>query len=238
KAPPMPFVRCGEVPPPIRVESNGFQGTCVMHRLLQATAAVALVGSSALLSGAAPAADLARPAAPLPVAAPIGGHWSGTYIGGFAGGHWSKDRWQSDETAPANSAAFGPQDLHVDGFTGGFVSGANLQLGSWAFGVETDIRALTGNDNFDNLRPPFPGASSDAIETKMRWNGDARFRFGYDMSGPWGAWMPFVAGGAAYARTKTTLTDVTNPAPFPQQASVEQNRIGYTIGAGVDWMFA
>ena len=169
--------------------------------------------------------------APVPYLAP----WAGVYVGLFAGGHWSRDRWTSDTTAPADF--LGPFNLNANGFSGGLVSGANLQRGNFVWGVETDIGFFTGSNNFGPLPTLFPGnADIDSIETKLRYNAHARLRFGYSM----GSWLPFIAAGAAYANTRATLTDTTNPtAASPDVTrSITQNRIGYTIGGGVDVAFA
>ena len=190
----------------------------------------ASVGMTFALGATAFAADVAprlRPA-PVPYLAP----WAGVYLGGFAGGHWSKDRWNSDETQPAG--ILGPFDLKVDGFTGGFVSGANMQHGNFVWGIETDIGFFTGSNNFGPLRTLFPGlggAFADSIETELRYNAHARLRFGWSM----GSWLPFVAAGVAYANTRTTFTDTQNDAR-PDTLSLTQDRVGYTIGGGVDWM--
>jgi opacity protein-like surface antigen len=184
--------------------------------------------TSLALGATALAADLPplKRAAPVPVMGP----WAGVYLGGFVGGQWSKDRWTSDETDPAET--LGAINLKANGFTGGVISGANLQFGNAVWGVETDLGALTGSNTF-NARIPPGFTDIDSIQTKLRYNAHARLRFGWSM----GSWMPFVAAGGAYANTKSTLTDSTNTTR-PVLASVTQDRVGYTIGAGVDWMFA
>jgi outer membrane immunogenic protein len=199
-----------------------------MRAIFLATTAMTLVlGSGAL------AADM-RAAPPLKRVAPAihAGNWSGSYFGGFAGGHWSKDRWSSDETAPA--FPFGPFALALDGFSGGIISGVNIQHGNFVWGLETDLGVLTGKNNFGPLRSLFSAAEIDSIETKLRYNAHARLRFGWSM----GAWMPFAAAGAAYANTRTTITDTQNGPASPDTQSFTHHRIGYTIGGGIDWMFA
>lgn len=195
-----------------------------MRKSLLATTALSLVVSSGAF-----AADL-----PVTRAAPalVSGPWAGVYFGGFAGGHWSKDRWTADETDPPSD--LGPFDLKVDGFTGGFISGANMQHGNFVWGIETDIGLLTGSKNFGPLRTLFPGnAAIDSIETKLRYNAHARLRFGWSM----GSWMPFIATGVAYSNTRSTLTDTQNGSA-PDTLSITQDRVGYTIGGGIDWMIS
>jgi outer membrane immunogenic protein len=184
--------------------------------------------STTALTQIGSAADLPRQA-PLPL--PYSSPWAGIYGGVFAGGHWSRDRWGSDDTNPTER--FGPFDLSVNGFSGGALLGANIQQGKWVWGPELDAGFLTGSETFP-ARVLFPtNADIDSIESKLRWNAHARLRFGYDM----GSWMPFLALGVAYANTRVTLTDSTVPPPLPTVQSISLNRIGYTFGGGVDWMF-
>ena len=155
------------------------------------------------------------------------GPWSGAYVGGFAGGHWSTDRWTSEGTTPARFN--GPFDFDMDGFTGGVLWGANFQRGNWVWGVEADVGALSGSHTF----APLLNTTIQSIGTELNWNAHGRLRFGYAMSN----WLPFVAAGIAYANTKSAIVDFPNP-PLPSSGTTKLNRIGYTMGVGLDWMFA
>lgn len=201
-----------------------------MRKLLLASTTLSLAaGSAALAADQRPAPQLRR--------APVisTDSWAGVYIGGFAGGHRSTDRWVSDETdPPAHFLTGRPLDLKAGGFSGGFISGANMQHGNFVWGLETDIGLLTGKKELGQLRTLFPGvAEIDSIETKLRYDAHARLRFGWSMGG----WLPFIATGVAYANTKTTLTNTQN-GTRPDTQSVTSHRIGYTVGGGIDWMFA
>jgi outer membrane immunogenic protein len=130
------------------------------------------------------AARQAMPAAVQPL-------WAGVYLGLFAGGHWSRDRWTSDGTQPAGD--FGPFDLHPRGFSGGELVGANVQHGNFVWGPELDVGWLTGSGTFDAT--PFADHDIDSVESRPRWNAHARVRFGYAT----GEFLPFIAGGAAFS---------------------------------------
>jgi len=133
-----------------------------------------------------------------------GSTWSGVYLGVFAGGTWSKDRWSSDETSPAAGA---PIDLNSNDFTGGGLVGANLQMGRWVWGAELDVGFLNGGRtlNFDGM------ADVQSIKSEINWNGHARLRFGYDG----GRFMPFIAGGLAFPHSASVArpNDTTNCVP-------------------------
>jgi outer membrane immunogenic protein len=169
-----------------------------------------------------------------PVAPAVGG-WTGGYVGVFAGGHWSNDRWTSDETSPAEG--LGAFDLKPKGGNFGGLIGANLQQGRAVWGIEADGGWMTGSGDLGQLRTLFPGpfpnsADIDSIETKMRANAHGRLRFGYDA----GNWLPFIAGGVAYANTRVTIADVGTP-NLPVE-TIALNRVGFSFGGGVDWRFA
>jgi outer membrane immunogenic protein len=174
-------------------------------------------------AGTAPATGAVYKAPPAPAAGP----WTGGYVGAFAGGHWSTDRWISDEISPGDD--FGSLGIDVDGFTGGGLIGANLQYGRLVWGVEADIGLLTGRASFPGR--PGDGDFLDSIETKMRWNAHARLRFGYDA----GNWLPFIAGGVAYAGTRVTINNFDGT---PPSGSIDLNRVGFSFGGGLDWRFA
>jgi outer membrane immunogenic protein len=145
--------------------------------------------------------------------------WSGVYLGVFAGGTWARDRWSSDETSPAAGA---PIDLNSNDFTGGGLIGANLQMGRWVWGAELDVGFLNGGRtlNFDNM------ADVQSIKSEINWNGHARLRFGYDG----GRFMPFIAGGLAFAETDATFVAGS------ETERHNQLRTGASLGAGVDFL--
>ena len=138
-----------------------------MRPILLASTAVSL----ALGTGAF-AADLQlqRPA-PVVVAP-----WAGVYVGGFAGGHWSRDRWTGDETNPLSN--LGPFDLEADGFTGNVVlkvsEGLAEQLlrmfsGAFSGGRDAGAAAGAGSPLGDALRQTL-GHSMGALRQKLDYS--------------------------------------------------------------------
>ena len=51
-----------------------------------------------------------------------------------------------------------------------------------------------------------------------------------------GTWLPYVTGGLAYGESKINGTQ-TLPAPVTA-FSMSNTRVGWTVGAGVEWAFA
>nr|WP_049824674.1 outer membrane beta-barrel protein [Rhodopseudomonas palustris] len=189
-----------------------------------------LFGTAAALvmMSSASAADLA--ARPYTKAAPIVAPvltWNGFYIGGQGGYGWGS----SDETvfAAANTPAFfGSQKYDTSGGFAGGVVGYNWQSGAVVFGLEGDYHwaDINGTSSVINVGPPNLG---DTYSTKLRGFGDIKGRLGY-AAGP-ALW--FVSGGAA-------VGDLQHRYDGGAANTFVQNKTkwGYTVGAGVEYMFA
>ena len=189
-----------------------------------------LLGTAALLAMAtsASAADLAaRPYTKAPVAVAQVMSWTGFYIGAQGGYGWGS----SDEVFfnGANTAAFiGTQKYDVDGGFAGGVVGYNWQTGAFVLGIEGDYHwsSISGRSGVINVGPPNVG---DTYFTKLRGFGDVKGRLGY-AAGPA---LFFVSGGAAVGDLQHRYDGV------PGNVFVQnETRWGYTVGAGVEYMFA
>jgi outer membrane immunogenic protein len=183
----------------------------------------------AALSAPAFAADMPMAVKSRPVVAPVA-DWSGIYLGISAGGVWGRNEWSSDETSP-----FTPGAYDTTGWTVGGILGANVQIQRTVVGVEFDGNwaDVTGSKA---IGTPFglftPNISS--IDNRIDWTAHARARVGYSF----GSWMPFIAGGAAFAGVRDRLnfiTPVTNFGVTYPGYSDSRARVGFTIGGGVDW---
>ncbi len=215
-----------------------------MKRIFLASATLV---AFAALSGAN-AADMALKAPPK--AAPPPCTWCGFYVG--LNGGYSFGR-ASDSTTltgtPVVPALLTGSD-HLNGWVGGGQIGYNWQVDPrWLFGVEADIQA-TGQRGSETLPTfiagGFPFAPGDSITgnytQKLPWFGTARLRLGYE---PSDTWLLYVTGGVAFGEVRNTLNlSVTTNLPGPalvttaQSASVSNNRTGWTVGAGSEWMLS
>ena len=178
-----------------------------------------LLGTVALVAlGAAPAlaADLAaRPYTKAPAyAAPIY-NWTGFYIGGHIGGAFGGNN---------NFAGFGGNN---DGrFLGGVQIGADYQFApSWVVGIEAQYSWLGSN----NRTTTFPTAPVAVYGYNERGLGSVTGRLGYT----WGPALLYVKGGYAYSDNSNALT-VGGAAV----AITGSRHDGYTVGAGLEYMFA
>jgi outer membrane immunogenic protein len=183
-----------------------------MKKLLLATVALVAIGATA----PALAADLGaapRTYTKAPVyAAPIY-NWTGFYIGGHIGGAFTGDN------------SLGSNDGR---FLGGVQGGADYQFGNnWVIGVEAEYSWLS--DNRTGTQFPLGTIAS----TNSNELGSVTGRLGYSF----GPTLLYAKGG--YAWKDSDNISVTNFAGVPVAFATNGNhRDGYTVGGGLEYMFA
>jgi outer membrane immunogenic protein len=168
------------------------------------------------LAGPAAAADLApRPytkAPPAPVVPAIVYNWTGFYIGGHIGGDF----------AGSNSLA-GNNGRFLGGVQGGF----DYQFTSnFVGGIEAEYSWMAGNNN----GVTFPGGV--VVTDKRDQLGSVTGRAGYT----WGPGLLYAKGGYAFREDNNVNVAVAGaPAAF---TTTGNNKNGWTVGAGLEYMFA
>jgi len=186
---------------------------------------------------------------PSPAPAAPAANWTGFYVGGNAGGAWGSDRVTSTLNAPAPflpvdtaavSSAASPT-LSPNGFTGGLQAGYNWQNGSWVWGGEADFDYL-GLKASNNATLPFPSTLpggavgpptaffSTATSEQASWLFTARQRLGWANEN----WLIYATGGLAVGRDKFSQ-NVGLVAPSVETIANSSTRVGWTIGAGVEY---
>jgi outer membrane immunogenic protein len=185
-----------------------------MKKFLLATVAIAAFGTAL----PAQAADLGyrAPYQKAPAYAPIY-NWTGFYIGAHAGGAFSSDSNFNNGLGTGNNGN--------GRLLGGFQAGADWQFNpNWVVGVEGQYSWLSGN-----VGAVFPGGF--AYTNNQNGLGSLTGRVGYT----WGPGLLYVKGGYAYSDNNEAVTLASVPVPFTINGD---HRNGYTIGAGVEYMFA
>jgi len=186
------------------------------------------------MTGSAFAADMAPRYTKAPVAAPIVTYnWTGCYLGGNVGGGWHR----VDQVANTNSAlvpfvpplALGAGDGSE--FIGGVQVGCDYQFaGNWVIGVQGmfDFGNINSRNNVPDGR--LPGFYT-TTRTRDIYTGTARlgYLFAPQVLG-------YVKGGGAWTNTYTQFFG-TIPATFQSQFA-SSDRSGWTVGGGLEWMFA
>jgi outer membrane immunogenic protein len=185
-----------------------------MKKFLLTTAAIAVLGA-ALPAHAADLGYRAPYGAAPAYAAPLY-NWTGFYIGAHAGGAFSSDN---------NFSGLGTGNNGNGRYVGGLQAGGDWQFApNWVVGAEAQYSWLSGN-----VGAVFPGGL--AYTNNQRGLGSVTGRVGYT----WGPGLVYVKGGYAYSDNNETVTAFGVPVFF---ATDTDHKNGYTIGLGVEYMFA
>ena len=185
--------------------------------MLFAVAVLHLTASQSAL-----AADIARGPPPpvyIPPPVPIPYVWTGCYVGGNIGGAWS-----SVDLTGVSGVNFSASN---SGFAGGGQIGCDYQWNAWLVGIRNmlDATSLSSSTNFSTV--PFMGT----INSRTHWFDTLTARGGYLVTPQV---LFYAQGGAAW--TNTDITFLTGSGA--QVGEVSNNHTGWTLGAGVEWMFA
>ena len=193
------------------------------------------LGLTALATSAL-AADLPVKAPPMAPPPPVL-TWNGLYIGGnvgYAWGNWDGNLIFDPGTGPL-AGIFTPSGRTIDatGWLAGGQIGFNYQVNSLVFGLEADWQwtGLKGSGSFitDDLQTNW------AIKTQLDWFGTVRARFGFAVNN----FLLYGTGGVAYGETKgAQVVSATACCFVSAVAAFHENHIGWTAGAGVEWMYS
>jgi outer membrane immunogenic protein len=190
-----------------------------MKRILLATVAIAALGSASALAADLPQRPGPAYKAPMMVPAPVA-TWTGCYIGGNIG------------AAFGNASVDGPLGGEVSGngsgFAGGGQVGCDYQFsGGWVIGFRDMLDGTSNKKSGTFANGPLAG---DVANFNNQWFDTLTARLGYAVQPDW---LLYFQGGAAWGHTSTNVT----AAGF-QIGQTSNTRTGWTIGGGVEWMFA
>ncbi len=169
------------------------------------------IASAALYGAPVLASDMPMRAPPYRafVPAPLF-NWTGFYVGGNVGYGWAS----TGVTGLSGSS-------NLNGFLGGGQIGYNWQGASpLVFGFEADFQG-TGQNRRDTLL-------GFGVKQELPWFGTVRGRVGYAFDQA----MIYATGGLAYINYKMTVSGLGGT------ASSDTSKAGWTVGAGIEWMFA
>src|ERR1700730_1804065 len=146
--------------------------------------------------------------------------------------------------------ATGSRSINPNGFIGGGQIGYNYQFAnSWVVGLEADFDGIASATKTATLAQAGTvpgalttiGASSVLSWTKsVNYLGTVRGRFGYLLTP---TLLIFGDGGLAYGGVNSSTGVIEQlgfgdtPAPFGTFGNISSTRVGWTAGAGAEWMF-
>jgi outer membrane immunogenic protein len=224
---------------------------------------VSVLVISAVSASAADLAPVYTKAPPIEVAPAC--VWCGWYVGGNVGYAQSEPTSVNSSAAvvtnpgllvPASSAAAaaalttGIPIGSQKGIIGGGQFGYNFQSGRFVAGFEADIQGLSGRATGTSVTSVpvagVPGGAANATLTatnSVNWLGTVRGRIGIAATPNL---LIYGTGGLAYGgvNSSTGINEAfSGPAAigatgiFPASGNFSETRVGWTVGAGGEWMF-
>jgi high affinity Mn2+ porin len=165
--------------------------------------------------------------------------WSGFYVGAHFGYGLGRSDWTAQNTASAGPPLVGSVDLEsrAGGLVGGLQAGYSELLPSRVLvGIETDLSFPNYLNGSQTISSPSIGQArySDAVE----FAGTVRGRLGY----AFGNWLVYGTAGFVLAydqlsRTQQTGIPIGGTALPDAEQSQMLGRIGWAVGAGVEYGF-
>ncbi|MFL6817662.1 MAG: outer membrane protein [Bradyrhizobium sp.] len=200
-----------------------------MKKIIVATV-LAAVGSTAAL-----AADLGAraPYAKAPAMVAVG-NWSGFYIGANVGYGWGSGH---TEIVGLPDPEFGlPRtalDTNPKGVIGGAQIGYNWQVGSLVTGLEADIQGSGIKGSTSRTVSIGGGPATLTASEKLNWFGTVRGRLGFAATPDL---LLYGTGGLAYGEFENSGSINFPNIQYP--ATAGSTKVGWTVGAGAEWMLA
>lgn len=202
------------------------------------------------LSTAAQAADMAvkaRVAPPVPVFS-----WTGFYVGAHGGGMWADKDWTERCSALIPAACVTPENPAAPFRTGhevtsgiaGIQAGYNWQTtNNFVLGIEGDLSGAWGNESCSQIvgnQGGFFAIQRGAGCSSVDWLATVTGRAGIAM----GMALFYVKGGVAFAHddyvVRCTALNALAVCPngTTMTAGVSDDRVGWTVGVGLEYAFA
>jgi len=177
-----------------------------------------LLAAATIAASQAWAADLPRKAPPAPPPPPPL-TWTGCYLGGNIGGAFG------DASVTING---GEVSSNGSGFAGGGQIGCDYQFtGGWVVGIR-NMFDWTSNSRSRTIA--FGPLAGGVVDFNNQWFDTLTGRIGYSWQP---AWLLYVQGGAAWGHTTTNISF-----GGVQTGQGSNTRTGWTVGGGIEWMFA
>jgi outer membrane immunogenic protein len=139
-------------------------------------------------------------------------YWTGFYIGGAAGGGWGNASWV-DAVAPVTA------NMSPNGFLVGGFMGINYQMGPVVLGLEGTFDGNWFNDTTTD-------SALNNLQTRVFWTATTVGRLGVAFD----RLLIYGKGGVGFAYDRATETT-----PALLQAIGSADRVGWTVGGGVEY---
>ncbi len=202
-----------------------------MRKLLFAN--LALLATA--IAGPAFAADMPVKAAPFAERFT----WSGCYLGGHLGGAFARkditdpvQLVQDSFLGAGSTAGVTTAGVSADGAVIGGQIGCDYQFApSWVIGIAGDAAGSTMKGS-TTVGLPLGAPDTAVVQAKTDFLTSVTGRLGYAFDSV----LLYARGGGALAADRYDVTGSFNGTPFGFEGL--ENRLGWTVGAGVEWAFS
>ena len=171
--------------------------------------------------------------------------WRGSYVGFHAGPLLSQGRWRARPWADLTFAPFADTNTasfeSTAAYAGAFL-GHSLRWHGWLLGAEADFGRADADDYVSGIPgtpgPVFSPAGPDVVVAGSRWDSSLRLRVGRNLGA--GALL-YVTGGVAVQHLRYRVScsvDGYGCFESDREEKFNTNRVGWTIGTGVERAFA
>ena len=154
------------------------------------------------------AADLPMAAAPVEAAVAPSYDWTGAFVGGYVGGVWVGDTYNSGNGVN--------QPFNQSGGTVGGLVGYNFQSSNFVFGVELDGGWVSASST-DLVVGPGP------VKTSLNWDAHLQGRVGVAVDKA----LFYISGGGAAGNFTEDAS--------PKYTSITNTLYGWVVGAGIEY---
>jgi opacity protein-like surface antigen len=203
--------------------------------------ACVLLAASMAVAGPALSADIHQPGGmkDMGEAEPMGGVWTGFYLGGHAG--FARGSFKATEVDPVFAVLIDEElDHEPSGGVFGVQAGYNWQRARWVFGIEGDVAAtnVEGDLQYDfDVTTVGVDTFTSSETTELKYLATLRARIGVDI----GPAMLYATGGLALGKVDSFFsTTVVGAGLLPDgTASGDDSvtHVGYAVGGGVEaWL--
>jgi len=185
------------------------------------------------MTGSAFAADMAPRYAKAPPPPPVVVYsWTGCYIGGNVGGGWA--RTSQSQIAKVGGAAIIPNTDFGSSTGSDFVGGGQIGCAyqfanNWVVGIQAMYDY--GRISSSHVIPAFPTFISN-VQVRDMWTVTGRVGYLFTPQ-----LLGYVKGGGAWTSANYVVNG-TVPVTFNSENAFGASRSGWTVGGGLEWMFA
>jgi outer membrane immunogenic protein len=186
-----------------------------------------LLGTAAVIALVGPAisADLRLPVYKAPPQIDPVWRWTGCYVGGHAGGLWSKQQW-TNRTPGGDFSDLSLGEHDMRSWVGGAQVGCDYQFvgGGLVFGIQGDYAWADGPGSHDSTRE-FGVVYASKVKSLSSVTG----RLGY----AWDRFLGYVKGGAAWQHDDYSASTIILGTAY----TGSETRSGWTVGVGGEYAF-